>query len=242
MKKKTKEEGAPPLDNEPVADEAVDNEAVADEALDNEAVADEAVADEAVADEALADEAADGEALDDAALVEAVLYLETEPVNEKRIAAISGLTEDAAAAAMEALEERYSRAESGVEILRAGGGITIAPKKACWSVLKEHYGRKNEAKLSRAAMETLSIIAYAQPVTRAEIEAIRGVQADNMIRLLFERGLVRESGKKDIPGKPAQLGTTTEFLRMFRLETLADLPKLSDADAERFELHNPASE
>jgi segregation and condensation protein B len=232
MKKKTKEKGAQPIAEETVADEAINNEAIAEET----------VADEAIDGEAADGGQPDGEGIDDAALVEAVLYLETEPVNEKRIAAISGLTEDAVAAALEALEERYSRAECGVEILRAGGGITIAPKKACWSVLKEHYGRKNEAKLSRAAMETLSIIAYAQPVTRAEIEAIRGVQADNMIRLLFERGLVRESGKKDIPGKPAQLGTTTEFLRMFRLETLADLPKLSDADAERFELHNPASE
>jgi segregation and condensation protein B len=84
-------------------------------------------------------------------------------------------------------------------------------------------------------METLSIIAYSQPVTRIEIEAIRGVQADNMIHLLVEKGLVRELGKKDVPGKPIQYGTTGEFLRVFHLGSIADLPRLNDSDADRFE-------
>jgi segregation and condensation protein B len=85
-------------------------------------------------------------------------------------------------------------------------------------------------------METLAIIAYSQPVTRAEIEAIRGVSADNMIRLLLEKDLVRETGKKDVPGKPAQYGTTKEFLKLFRLGSIAELPKLSESDMDRFEL------
>ena len=102
--------------------------------------------------------------------------------------------------------------------------------------MKEKYGKKNEGKLSKSAMETLSIIAYSQPITRAEIEAIRGVSADNMVRLLMERNLIKETGKKDIPGKPVQYGTTKEFLKFFRLNSIADLPKLDETESERFEL------
>jgi segregation and condensation protein B len=170
------------------------------------------------------------------ALVEAVLFLEAEPVDEKQIARITSLSESDVEAALETLKERYRRPESGVELVRIGGGITIAPKKQYWETLKERYGRKNTAKLSRAAMETLAIIAYSQPITRAEIEAIRGVQADNMIRLLAERGLIRETGKKDIAGHPTQFGTTKEFLTLFRLESIADLPRLDETEVERFEL------
>jgi segregation and condensation protein B len=170
-----------------------------------------------------------------AALIEAVLFLESEPIDEKQIARITSLSEAEVETALETLEERYLQA-GGIEIIRIGGGVTIAPKKEYWEMLKERYGRKNMAKLSRAAMETLAIIAYSQPVTRAEIEAIRGVQADNMIRLLLERGLVRETGKKDIAGRPVQFGTTKEFLNIFRIESIADLPKLDESDIERFEL------
>ena len=116
------------------------------------------------------------------------------------------------------------------------GGWALIPKKEIWNVLKERYGNKNEGKLSRSAMETLSIIAYSQPVTRAEIESIRGVSADNMIRLLMERNLIKEVDKKDIPGKPSLYVTTKEFLKFFRLNSIADLPKLDEAEEERFEL------
>jgi segregation and condensation protein B len=112
----------------------------------------------------------------------------------------------------------------------------ISPKKEYWDNLKDRYGKKNDSKLSKAALETLSIIAYSQPITRSEIEAIRGVSADNMIRLLLERELIRETGKKDIPGKPVQFGTTKEFLKLFRLDSIADLPKLNESEADRFEL------
>jgi segregation and condensation protein B len=135
------------------------------------------------------------------------------------------------------LKERYAQADSGVELSKIGGGFLIAPKKEYWEMLKERYGKKNEAKLSKAALETLSIIAYSQPITRGEIEAIRGVSADNMMRLLLERELIREVGKKDVPGKPVQYGTTKEFLKFFRLESIADLPKLDESESERFELN-----
>jgi segregation and condensation protein B len=113
----------------------------------------------------------------------------------------------------------------------------ISPKREYWDSLKDRYGKKNDSRLSKAALETLAIVAYSQPVTRAEIEQIRGVSADNMIRLLMEKALVRETGKKDVPGKPVQYGTTREFLKFFRLESIADLPKLNESENDRFELN-----
>ncbi|GMO16763.1 MAG: SMC-Scp complex subunit ScpB [Spirochaetaceae bacterium] len=174
--------------------------------------------------------------MNDSALIEAILYLESEPLDGASICRIAGITAERTEAALETLRERYANEDSGMELIAISDGFMLSPKKELWEALRERYGKKNEAKLSRAAMETLAIIAYSQPVTRAEIESIRGVQADNMIRILMERNLVRETGKKDIPGKPSQYGTTKEFLRLFRLESIGDLPKLSDADTDKFEL------
>ena len=176
------------------------------------------------------------ELVKETALIEAILYLEGEPINEAGLARCSGLSEDVVEKALEKISERYAAEDSGLELSRIGGGIMISVKKSYWENLREKYGKKNESRLSRAAMETLAIIAYSQPVTRAEVEAIRGVQADNMIRLLLEKDFIKEMGKKDIPGKPAQYGTTKEFLKVFRLGSIADLPKLEESEAERFEL------
>jgi segregation and condensation protein B len=170
------------------------------------------------------------------ALIEAILYLETEPVDEGALARISGLSRETVNAALEDLEARYASENSGVELSRISGGLMISPKRAYWENLKDRYGRKNEARLSRAAVETLSIIAYAQPITRSEIEAIRGVSADTMIHLLAEKELIHEVGRKDVPGKPIQFGTTKEFLKQFRLNSIADLPKLNESEQDRFEL------
>ncbi len=100
--------------------------------------------------------------------------------------------------------------------------------------------KKRENRLSRAAMETLSIVAYSQPITRSEIESLRGVSADNMIRQLLERGLIHEVGRKQAPGRPVQYGTTREFLEHFGLESIADLPKLDEIEQERFNLNGIA--
>ena len=170
------------------------------------------------------------------ALIEAILYLESDPIDEGALSRISGLSKDIVKEALEKLNVRYGVEDSGLELSHIGGGVVISPKREYWENLKERYGKKNEGKISRAAMETLSIIAYSQPITRTEIEAIRGVSADNMIRLLLEKELIREAGKKDVPGKPVQYGTTKEFLKLFRLNSIADLPKLSESELDRFEL------
>jgi segregation and condensation protein B len=170
------------------------------------------------------------------ALVEAILYLESGPVDEAFLVRASGLARELVDQALANLTEKYARENSGVELSHIGGGITLSPKKEYWDVLKERYGKRNESRLSRAAMETLSIIAYSQPITRSEVEDIRGVSADNMIRLLAEKQLIREVGKKDVPGKPVQYGTTREFLKLFRLDSIKDLPKLNERETDRFEL------
>lgn len=170
------------------------------------------------------------------ALVEAVLFLESEPLNEKALASVTQLAVEVVQKCLVLLKEKYGQENSGVELAQIGGGWVLTPKKDLWNTLKERYGNKNGGKLSRSAIETLSIIAYSQPITRAEIEAIRGVAADNMIRLLVERNLIKEVGRKDVPGKPVQYGTTKEFLKFFRLNSIADLPKLDEEESERFEL------
>lgn len=170
------------------------------------------------------------------ALVETVLFLESEPLSVKMLSNRAQLSEEVVEQCLENLKERYSGEEYGIELSMITGGWCLTPKKEYWSVLKEIYGSKREGRLSKSAMETLAIIAYKQPITRAEIESIRGVGVDNMVRLLIERNLIKEVGKKDAPGRPVLFGTTKEFLKLFKLNSIAELPKLDEDEEERFEL------
>ncbi|HVP19779.1 MAG TPA: SMC-Scp complex subunit ScpB [Spirochaetia bacterium] len=171
----------------------------------------------------------------DAALIEAILLLESDPVELRKLSSISGLSTEATQEALEQLRQGLEADCHGLEIVEIGGGFAFAPRKSLWEKLRERYGKSSENHLSKAALETLAIIAYSQPITRAEIESIRGVSADGMIRLLIARNFIREVGKKDAPGKPVQYGTTREFLKAFRLSTISDLPKLEGLERERFE-------
>ena len=170
------------------------------------------------------------------ALVETVLFLESEPISVKVISNKAQLSEEVVENCLEGLKEKYAAENSGIELSMITGGWCLTPKKEYWDVLKELYGSKREGKLSKSAMETLSIIAYSQPITRAEIEQIRGVGVDNMVRLLLERNLIKEVGKKEAPGRPTLYGTTKEFLKLFRLNSISELPKLDEDEEERFEL------
>lgn len=170
------------------------------------------------------------------ALCETILFLESEPLTVKVLSNKAQLAEDIVEKCIENLQEKYNSEDSGIEIAMITGGWCLVPKKEYWDVLKEFYGAKREGRLSKSALETLSIIAYKQPVTRAEIEQIRGVGVDNMIRLLIERALIKEVGKKEAPGRPTMYGTTKEFLKLFHLNSIAELPKLDEDEQERFEL------
>jgi segregation and condensation protein B len=175
------------------------------------------------------------EAERDAALIEAILFLENEPMEIAALQRITGIGRERLALAIDLLKEEYSGQRHGMELVEIGGGYSFAPKQPLWVELRGRYGKRNENRLSRAALETLSIIAYSQPITRQEIESIRGVSADGMIKLLLSRSIIKEMGKKDAPGRPVQFGTTREFLKLFRLSSIADLPKMDELDQERFE-------
>lgn len=170
------------------------------------------------------------------ALLETVLFLESEPQPVENLAKITQFSEDVVNECIERLKEKYSNADSGIELSQIIGGWILTPKKDSFDLVKERYGKKNEGRLSKAAIETLSIIAYSQPITRAEIESIRHVNADNMMRVLLDRKFIKEVGKKDIPGKPVLYGTTKEFLEFFHLQSIADLPQLDEKESERFDL------
>jgi segregation and condensation protein B len=170
------------------------------------------------------------------ALIETVLFLESEPQNTTVLSKISQLSEEVVSECISRLKDKYANADSGIELSQIVGGWLLTPKKECFDLVKERYGKKNEGRLSKAAIETLSIIAYSQPITRAEIESIRHVNADNMIRILLDRKFIREAGKKDVPGKPIMYATTKEFLEFFHLQSIADLPQLDEKESERFVL------
>ena len=174
---------------------------------------------------------------DESALIEAIVFLENEPVEIKTLVGVSGLSREVVSRALAEIKDRYDQTEHGLELVHIGDGYQFQPKQLLWDALKSRYGKRNDSRLSRAAMETLSIIAYSQPITRVEIENLRGVAADGMIKLLVSRNLIREVGKKDAPGRPVQYGTTKEFLKLFRLSSISDLPKLDETEEDRFRLN-----
>lgn len=172
----------------------------------------------------------------EAALVEAVLFMESDPLDTLKIAKITQLSPEAVNKALDKLQEKYQADNSGLSLSEVGGGWTLTLKSIIAEALRDHYGKKTDERLSRSALETLSIIAYSQPMTRAEIESIRGVSCSATLKLLQEKSLIREVGRKEGPGRPVQFGTTREFLQMFGLNTIADLPKLDDMERDKFEL------
>jgi len=164
---------------------------------------------------------------DPLALVEAFLFAASEPVEEREIQALLG-TRAEAGAVLERLRARYR--EGGVRLERIGRGwaFRTAPE------LAPHLARtvRPLRRLSRAAMETLAVIAWQQPVTRAEIEAVRGVSLSaGTLDLLVEIGWVAPKGRREAPGRPLTWGTTPAFLDAFGLSSLADLPKLEELAA-----------
>ncbi|MBI4667688.1 MAG: SMC-Scp complex subunit ScpB [Elusimicrobia bacterium] len=129
---------------------------------------------------------------------------------------------------LEALRAKYGETDSPVVVLEVAGGWQFAanPKFSPW--LKRLYKNRTTYRLSQAAMETLAIISYKQPITRAEIEEIRGVEAIASLETLLERNLIRTAGRKETIGRPILYATSQEFLRQFGLRNLKDLPSLEE--------------
>lgn len=159
------------------------------------------------------------------AILEAVLFAAGEPVNLKTLAEVLELPAEDVRELLVDLGDFYREHQSGLVLEEIGGGFALVtrPDLACY--LSRLYKPQVSA-LSQAALETLAIIAYRQPVTRGEIEQIRGVKADHVLGTLMEKKLVCEVGRREGPGRPVLYGTTGEFLRHFGLKDLTDLPPL----------------
>ena len=171
---------------------------------------------------------------EEAKLVEAVLFIENTPLSMERISALSGVKEEDITDALRELRENYTERNSGLMLLEEEEMNSFQPVPELYPALRQSYGRKVDRRLSRASLETLSIVAYSQPITRAEIDKIRGIQSDSIVRLLRERDYIKVNGRADRPGHPCLYCTTRKFLYEFKLKSIADLPKLSEADRLKF--------
>ncbi len=163
-------------------------------------------------------------------LLEAYLFVATEPVQPAEIARSLGINAAWVEEALEDMVNAYARRiNSGLHIVRIAGGYQMATRPALASGIGRLLAAPiQKARLSKPALETLAIVAYQQPVTQAEIEAVRGVSADGVLKTLSERGLVAEAGRKEVAGRPILYATTPDFLHYFGLHTLEDLPPLED--------------
>lgn len=160
-------------------------------------------------------------------IIETLLFITDRPVKPGRLAeVVETVSAKQVLAIIEELTREYAQTGRAVQIVEVGGGFQMATKPEYGRWVRKLYNEKMTTKLSNAALETLAIIAYKQPITRAEMESIRGVDVAGLLERLLERGLVRVVGKKDTIGRPMVYGTTDEFLRMFGLNKVSELPDL----------------
>lgn len=170
----------------------------------------------------------------EARLVETILFLENDSVSKDRLMKMTHLSQDAIYNALEELKEHFETFMHGIVLSSKHDRFQFLPARDLHVDLRKCYGKKVDKRLSKAALETLSIIAYSQPVTRREIENIRGVSSDGIVRLLRDREYIKVIGRKDVPGHPCLYGTSRKFLLEFNLRSISELPKLSDIDKTRF--------
>ena len=163
-----------------------------------------------------------------AAHLEAVLFASGDPMDSARLCEVLAVPKKDLAEAVECLDERYAADESGIELLRLDGGYQLAAKKDFATDIKAALEIKKSANLSPAAMEVLTIAAYNQPVTKAFVEHVRGVDSSSVVNSLVEKDLLCETGRLNLPGRPVAYKTTDNFLRAFGLSSLADLPPLPE--------------
>jgi segregation and condensation protein B len=163
------------------------------------------------------------------AILEAVLFVSHEPVSLDRMKLVAeGAARQEILEAVRSLQQDYALEGRGLQLVELAGGYQIVTKPAYAPWLKRLEKAKQAPRLSRSALESLAIIAYKQPIVRAEIEQIRGVETSGVLRTLLERKLVRIVGRRDEPGRPILYGTTKYFLQHFGLRDLSELPPLHE--------------
>ena len=163
-------------------------------------------------------------------VIEAILFASDEPLSAERLIAIAEFNGTAAQVrkCIETLNEQYCQSGRAFRIEEIAGGFQMMTLPDYNNWLRKLLRQREETKLSPAALETLAIVAYKQPVIRADVEAIRGVACGEMIRSLIYKGLVKIVGKAEILGRPLLYGTTKKFLEVFGLNSLKDLPKAEE--------------
>lgn len=163
-------------------------------------------------------------------VLESLLFATETPLTVHRLSEVlGGIEKKEIVAVLEELQTEYETAGRGFRLIEVAGGYQMRTPKENADWVKSLF-RGRPARISRATLETLAIIAYKQPIIRAEIEAIRGVDVDGVLSTLLERRLVRIVARKDVPGRPFLYGTTTEFLELFNLKDLSNLPTLKEME------------
>ena len=174
-------------------------------------------------------------------VLEALLFINERPIEVNELVKVLEISRKETEETIEELSLEYKERRSGICIVKVAGGYQMcsAPDNEIW--VKKMYQERTKQKLSIASLETLAVIAYKQPVTRVEIEAVRGVNADGVVRKLSDLGLIKIAGRKDVIGKPFLYITTRKFLEYFGINTLKDLPKLEEFAAltEKNKINNP---
>lgn len=172
-------------------------------------------------------------------VIEALLFASGEVVSVKSISFATGQDERTVVSVLGNMADKYIYENRGIRIIQVGDGYQMCTNKEHFNYIKKLYQAPVRKTLSTTLLETLAIIAYKQPVTKGQIEDIRGVSADHAVNRLVEYGLVCERGRLDAPGKPILFGTTDEFLRYFGFSSIENLP-VSEADTEQLRLEAEA--
>ncbi len=159
------------------------------------------------------------------ALIEALLFASDEPLTLETLARVLDLGELEVLSGITALTRQYK--ERGIMLERVAGGFLIRTRPECSAIVQDALSKRGPSELSKGATETLAVIAYNQPVTRQDIEAVRGVNPESSIETLLEKGLIKEAGRKKSLGRPKLYATTREFLKKASLNSLEDLPPLT---------------
>ena len=159
--------------------------------------------------------------------LEAVLFVADEPVPSASLAPLLDADRTTVEGLLEELASEYERTGSGLALRKVAGGWRIYTHPDTAPVVERFVLSSRHSRLTKAALETLAIVAYKQPVTRHQVSAIRGVNTEGVLKALAERGLLAEVGTEDGPGRPILYGTTPEFLERLGLDSVADLPSLA---------------
>lgn len=162
------------------------------------------------------------------AVVEALLFISGEAVPLSVIAQTVELDKATTKAIIMTLAEKYEKDKRGIRIIEIDQCYQMCTAAECFEFIRNMYQTPKKQGMTQALLETLAIIAYKQPITKAQIEEIRGVSADHAVNKLIEKNLVCETGRLNVPGKPLLFGTTKEFLRYFGFQSTSDLPPFEE--------------